>query len=133
MKPVSHSFKFRNAKIVFLIKFAFPIVLKTSNMANDKEFSIELKQEIAKGSYSNLAIITHSHSEFIIDFATMLPGLPKPEVGNRIIMTPEHAKRLFLALQDNINKYESQHGQITIGGEPKATFPMGGFGGGAKS
>ena len=97
-------------------------------MANEKELSIDLKQEVAKGSYSNLAIITHSHSEFIIDFATMLPGLPKPEVNNRIIMTPEHAKRLFLALQDNI-----QNGQILLGGEPKATFPMGGFGGGAKS
>ena len=78
-------------------------------MANEKELSIDLKQDVAKGSYSNLAIITHSHSEFIIDFATMLPGLPKPEVSNRIIMTPEHAKRLFLALQDNINKYESQN------------------------
>ena len=76
-------------------------------MANEKEFKIELRPEVAKGSYSNLAIITHSHSEFIIDFATMLPGLPKPEVGNRIVMTPEHAKRLYLALQDNINKYES--------------------------
>ena len=102
-------------------------------MANEKELSIELKQEIGKGSYSNLAIITHSHSEFIIDFATMLPGLPKPEVSNRIIMTPEHAKRLFLALQDNISKYESQNGQIKLPGEPKATFPMGGFGGGTKS
>ena len=102
-------------------------------MANEKEFSIELKQDVAKGSYSNLAIITHSHSEFIIDFATMLPGLPKPEVSNRIIMTPEHAKRLFLALQDNIAKYESQNGQITFANSPKATFPMGGFGGGAKS
>ena len=101
-------------------------------MANEKDFSIELKHDVAKGTYSNLAIITHSHSEFIIDFATMLPGLPKPEVGNRVIMTPEHAKRLFLALQDNINKYESQHGQISLGGEPKTTFPMGGFGG-AKS
>ena len=102
-------------------------------MANEKEFSIELKPEVARGSYSNLAIITHSQSEFIIDFATMLPGLPKPEVGNRIIMTPEHAKRLFLALQDNINKYESQNGMISLGGEPKATVPMGGLGGGAKS
>lgn len=102
-------------------------------MANEKELKIELKPEVAKGSYSNLAIITHSHSEFIIDFATMLPGLPKPEVGNRIIMTPEHAKRLYLALQDNINKYETQHGQIALAGEPKSTFPMGGFGGGAKS
>ena len=88
-------------------------------MSNEKDLSIELKQEIAKGSYSNLAIITHSHSEFILDFATMLPGLPKPEVSNRIIMTPEHAKRLFLALQDNVNKYENQFGQISLGGEPK--------------
>ena len=82
---------------------------------------------------NHLAIITHSHSEFILDFATMLPGLAKPEVGNRIIMTPEHAKRLFLALQDNINKYESQIGPISLGGEPKATFPMGGLGNGTKS
>ena len=99
-------------------------------MANEKEFKIEIKPEVAKGSYSNLAIITHSHSEFIIDFATMLPGLPKPEVGNRIIMTPEHAKRLYLALQDNLNKSERQNGLIVVGGEQKATFPMGGFGGG---
>lgn len=102
-------------------------------MANEKEFKIELKPEVAKGSYSNFALITHSHSEFVIDFATMLPGLPKPEVSNRIIMTPEHAKRLLLALQDNIAKYEKQHGQISLGGEQKPTFPMGGFGGGAKS
>ena len=68
-------------------------------MANEKEFSIELKPDVAKGTYSNLAIITHSRSEFVIDFASMLPGLPKPEVHNRIIMNPEHAKRLFLALQ----------------------------------
>ncbi len=98
-------------------------------MANEKELSIELKPDVAKGSYSNLAIITHSHSEFIIDFASMLPGMPKPEVNNRIIMTPEHAKRLFIALQDNISKYEAQNGPVTIGDGPKATFPMGGFGG----
>jgi hypothetical protein len=94
---------------------------------------VELNADVAQGHYSNLAIISHSTSEFIIDFATMLPGLQKPEVGNRIIMTPEHAKRLFLALQDNIAKYESQNGQITFANSPKATFPMGGFGGGAKS
>ncbi len=63
----------------------------------------------------------------------MLPGLAKPEVSNRIIMNPEHAKRLYLALQDNINKYESQFGTISFGNtEPKGTFPMGGLGG-AKS
>ena len=99
-------------------------------MANEKDFSIELKSDVAKGTYSNLAIITHSRSEFVLDFASMLPGLPKPEVHNRIIMNPEHAKRLYLALQDNINKFESQHGQIALGEATKGTFPMGGFGGG---
>ena len=69
---------------------------------NDKkQISLELKPEIAKGSYSNLAIISHSQSEFIIDFATVLPGLAKPEISNRIVMTPEHAKRLLNALAGN--------------------------------
>ena len=80
-----------------------------------KQIQLELKPEIARGTYSNLAIITHSHSEFIIDFATMLPGQPKPEVSNRIIMTPEHTKRLLNALADNINKFENQFGFIDLG------------------
>lgn len=100
-------------------------------MANEKDLSIELKQDVAKGSYSNLAIITHSKTEFILDFAAILPGMPKPEVCNRIIMTPEHAKRLLLALQDNVSKYESQHGAVQLG-EAKMTFPFGG-GNGTKS
>ena len=101
-------------------------------MENERKLDIELPTEIAKGSYANLAIISHSHSEFIIDFATMLPGLQKAAVSNRIIMTPEHAKRLMLALQDNIQKYESQFGPINFGRND--TFPMGGFGNnGAKS
>ena len=79
---------------------------------NEKQFNLEIRPEIAGGEYSNLAIITHSHSEFILDFAKMLPGLPKPQVSNRIIMTPEHAKRLMNALVDNIQKYESQFGKI---------------------
>ena len=82
---------------------------------NQKQIQLELKPEIARGTYSNLAIITHSHSEFIIDFATMLPGQPKPEVSNRIVMTPEHTKRLLNALMDNITKYESQFGFIDLG------------------
>jgi len=102
-------------------------------MAEEKQLSIELKPEVAGGSYSNLAIITHSTSEFVLDFAAMLPGMPKAVVGNRIIMTPEHAKRLFLALQDNIMKYESTNGQINLNPLSKATYPMGGFGNGAKS
>jgi hypothetical protein len=99
-------------------------------MANDNGLKIEVKPEVAKGSYSNLAIITHSHTEFILDFASMLPGLAKPEVHDRIIMNPEHAKRLLFALQDNISKYESQNGPIVLPETNKGTFPMGGFGGG---
>lgn len=103
------------------------------------QISLELKPEVAKGSYSNLAIISHSHSEFIIDFATTLPGLPKPEISNRIIMTPEHAKRLMNALLDNVSKYETQFGLIDLGSGPKqqgGTFNLADFGplgGGSKS
>ena len=99
-------------------------------MANDNGLKIDVKPEIAKGSYSNLAIITHSPTEFILDFASMLPGLAKPEVHDRIIMNPEHAKRLLYDLQDNISKYESQNGPIVLPEANKGTFPMGGFGGG---
>lgn len=89
-----------------------------------KEININLSEEVSKGSYSNLAIITHSSSEFIIDFARMLPGLPKAEVTNRIIMTAEHAKRLYLALSDNISKFEAQYGDIKLNNQ-KGTIPMG--------
>lgn len=104
-------------------------------MANENNLKIDVSPEVAKGEYSNLAIITHSHTEFILDFASMLPGLQKPQVNSRIIMTPEHAKRLLLALQDNMSKYESQNGPIVFPETPKGTFPMGGFGqgNGAKS
>lgn len=104
-------------------------------MANEKnELSLELRPEVATGTYSNLAIITHSHSEFIIDFAGMLPGMPKPNITNRIIMNPEHAKRLLIALQDNVKKYESNFGPIDMGVRQNApqteggTFDFGGFG-----
>lgn len=83
----------------------------------EKQINIELKPEVARGSYSNLAIITHSRSEFILDFATILPGLPKPEVQSRIVMAPEHCKRLLNALVDNISKYETQFGQIAMEGQ----------------
>ncbi len=101
-------------------------------MDNEKnQLSLELRPEVASGSYSNLAIITHSHSEFIIDFASMLPGLPKPNINNRIIMTPEHAKRLLNALMDNVTKYESNFGPIDMGSRPsgqkEATFNLGDF------
>lgn len=76
------------------------------------QINIELKEDIAQGTYSNLAIITHSTSEFVIDFIRMMPGTPKADVKSRIILTPEHAKRLMKALKDNVAKYEAVHGKI---------------------
>jgi Protein of unknown function (DUF3467). len=94
----------------------------------NKQLDIELRPEVARGSYANLAIITHSSSEFILDFVQMMPGMPKPSVNSRVIMTPEHAKRLLKALMDNVQKYESQFGDIKLP-ENTATIPPMGFGG----
>ena len=94
---------------------------------NENQLNIELSEEIAEGIYSNLAIITHSNSEFVIDFIRVMPGVPKAKVKSRIILTPEHAKRLLTALEDNIEKFEAAHGRIKIQNEP-AGFPMN-FGG----
>lgn len=77
-------------------------------------FEIQLDEQVAQGNYCNLAIIAHSTSEFILDFATMLPGLPKARVKSRVVLTPEHAKRLLLSLQENITRYESNIGKIEI-------------------
>ncbi len=79
---------------------------------NKNQISIELPEEVAGGIYSNLAVITHSPTEFIIDFIRMMPGVPKAKVKSRIILTPEHAKRLLFALKDNLSKYESVHGKV---------------------
>ncbi|MGL5787494.1 MAG: DUF3467 domain-containing protein [Bacteroidales bacterium] len=79
---------------------------------NSNQIEIELKEDIAQGTYANLAIITHSSSEFVTDFVRIMPGVPKAQVKSRIIMTPENAKRLLMALQDNVEKYEQQFGRI---------------------
>lgn len=78
------------------------------------ELNIELTEEIAEGNYANLAIISHSSAEFILDFIRILPGVAKAKVKSRIIMTPQHAKRLLLAMQDNIQKYEMNYGAIEL-------------------
>jgi hypothetical protein len=83
-----------------------------SDQKNSSQISIELNEEVAQGTYSNLAVITHSASEFVIDFVRIMPGIPKAQVKSRIIVTPEHAKRLVAALEDNIAKYEAVHGTI---------------------
>lgn len=91
------------------------------------QINIELSEEIAEGIYSNLAMIAHSNSEFVIDFIKLMPGVPKARVKARIIVTPEHAKRLLNALKENIDKYEANFGIIKqTQGAPK--FPMN-FGG----
>jgi len=93
------------------------------------QLQIELTEEIAQGIYSNLAIITHSTSEFVVDFVRVMPGIPKANVKSRIILTPEHAKRLMLALQENIQKYESVNGLIkNVRGHDPMISPMS-FGG----
>ena len=89
--------------------------------------NIELTEEIAEGTYSNLAVINHSPSEFVVDFIQMMPGIPKARVKSRIILTPQHAKRLMKALNDNIIKFESQHGSIKDI-DPSSNIPMN-FGG----
>ena len=82
------------------------------NEKNNGQLQIEVKPEVAKGVYSNLVAITHSSSEFILDFITMMPGMPKANVESRVVMAPEHAKRLLGALNESIKKYESTFGTI---------------------
>jgi hypothetical protein len=97
--------------------------------APGNQINIELKEEVAQGTYANLAVISHSSSEFIVDFVRIVPGVPKAQVKSRIILTPEHSKRLMMALKENIDKYESLHGEITIkGGSKPPKMPMN-FGG----
>lgn len=78
------------------------------------QIQIELTDEIAQGTYANLAVIAHSPSEFVLDFIRILPGTPKAKVQSRIILTPENAKRLVYAIQDNLNKYEDTFGEIRV-------------------
>lgn len=93
-----------------------PQARKNNNvMANEKhQIDVELTEDVAQGNYANLAIISHSTSEFVLDFAAVLPGVPKAKVKSRIILAPEHAKRLLLSLQENVARYENNVGRINI-------------------
>lgn len=107
------------------------------NDNNEKKMNVNLDPQVASGTYANLAIISHSRSEFVIDFASTLPGMPGPKINSRIVMTPEHIKRLLGALHENISKYEAQFGTIMIDDASKggATLNLADLmqGGGAKS
>jgi hypothetical protein len=85
---------------------------ENQNNQNPNQINIELSEEIAEGIYSNLAIITHSNAEFVIDFIRIMPGVPKAKVKSRVLLTPQHTKRLMKALADNIKKFEAVHGEI---------------------
>ena len=76
------------------------------------QINIELDESMAQGIYSNLAIINHSQSEFVVDFVAIMPGVPKSKVKSRIILTPQHAKRFLKALHDNVSRFEHTHGEI---------------------
>jgi len=79
---------------------------------NNSQLNIEISEEVAEGQYANLAIITHSHAEFVIDFVNVMPGTPKSKVKSRLIMTPQHSKRFMKALIENISRFEESHGPI---------------------
>jgi hypothetical protein len=90
------------------------------------QLNIEITEEVADGIYSNLAIITHSNSEFVLDFVRVMPGVPKAKVRARVLLTPQHAKRLMRALADNIGKFEQAHGQIRETEMPEIPMNFGG-------
>jgi hypothetical protein len=106
-------------------------ITKNDTTMNEKDqkqqgLQIELTPEVAQGEYANFAIITHSSSDFVLDFARVLPGVPKAAVKSRVILAPEHAKRLLAALQENIMRYEREYGQIKIPNqEPRTIAPFG--------
>ena len=93
-----------------------------NNHPQQAQFQLGIRPEVAQGVYSNLALISHSHSDFVIDFAQALPGMPKPDVCSRIIMAPEHAKRLLAALQENVYKYEQEFGKIELANQSPLTI-----------
>lgn len=89
------------------------------------QINIELDEKVAEGTYSNLAIINHSNSEFVLDFVAIMPGAPKAKVKSRIILTPQHAKRLLKAMAENIKRFENQYGEITEGETPNIPLNFG--------
>src|SRR5690606_14625111 len=99
---------------------------KMENQPEQQQLNIELNEETADGTYANLAIITHSFAEFVVDFVNVMPGVPKARVKSRVIMTPHHAKKLMRALIDNVKRYESQNGVIKDQEPNSLPFTFGG-------
>ena len=100
--------------------------MEDKKIQQPNQLNIEISEEVAEGSYANLAIITHSHAEFVIDFVNVMPGTPKSKVKSRIILTPQHAKRFMKAITENIGKYEAVNGAIKDLEEIQLPFNFGG-------
>ena len=99
--------------------------MENQNTNNDGQLNIELDDKVAEGTYSNLAIINHSVSEFVVDFISVMPGQPKAKVKSRIILTPQHAKRLVKALAENVSRFEKNHGEIKDYEQPPIPLTFG--------
>ena len=117
---ISHSelFVFLWLRIVAMIATNQPYNLQTMSEIKKLGIDIQLDEELAQGVYSNFAIISHSSSEFVLDFAATMPGVPKAKIKSRVVLAPEHAKRLLLSLQENITRYESALGRINLPSAP---------------
>ena len=99
---------------------------ENQQMPKEGQVNVELSEEIAEGIYSNLAIINHSSSEFVLDFIKIMPGVPKARVKSRIVLTPQHAKRFLRAMQENVARFEAQHGEIKDVEQPQIPLNFGG-------
>jgi hypothetical protein len=97
--------------------------MKENDKAKKNQLNIQLDENIANGTYSNLVIINHSATEFVLDFVSVMPGMPKSKVKSRMILAPQHAKRLLRALTENIKRYEASHGTIKDDQKPQ-NIPM---------
>jgi len=99
--------------------------MSESNQPPAGQINIELDESVAEGIYSNLAIINHSSSEFVLDFVCIMPGTPKAKVKSRIVLTPQHAKRLLKAMGENIHRFENAHGEIKDSEQPPIPLNFG--------
>ena len=105
--------------------------MENNNNPQGQQLQIEVTPDVAHGVYANFAIISHTSSEFVVDLAAMMPGVPKATVRSRVILAPEHAKRLAMALQENIARYERQFGKIQLPNQqPRTASPFNIKGGG---
>ncbi|UEG48510.1 DUF3467 domain-containing protein [Ferruginibacter lapsinanis] len=98
----------------------------SNQLEQPNQLNIEISEEVSEGEYANLAIITHSHAEFVIDFVNVMPGTPKSKVKSRIILTPFHAKRFMKAMIENVKKFEASNGNIQDMDQVELPFTFGG-------